>query len=152
MSELQSGGLTRTTMRECSIVKRPTGDDHSSLVHYHRPYVDASREHFYLPKKWQQCRGSGRGGKDNNEWHECDFDYAFKKDEMNGTDLMRNLRWLGQSNKIMKLANNSDNDSSDHDVVDLEDTIVTKEVNSLVVVYSHTHPSPPRRDKGRKVA
>ena len=126
MSELQSGGLTRrrrtttTTMRECSIVKRPAVDDCSSLVHYHRLYVDTSGEHFYLPKKWWHHGGSG-GGKDNKEWQECNFDYAFKKDEMNGTDLMRNLRWLGQSNKIMKLANNSDNDSSDHNMVDLED-------------------------------
>ena len=110
MSELQSG--TRTTTREH---KRPT--DHS-LVRYHGPYVDSSGEHFYLPKKWWR-RGREKG---NNEWHECNFDYVFKKYKMNGTDLIRNLCWLGQSNKIMKLAsNNSDDDSSDHDVVDLDD-------------------------------
>ena len=134
MSELQSGGLTRTTMRELSIVKRPAGDDdHISLVRYHGPYIDASGEHFYLPKNWWHHGSRGGRGKDNNEWHECDFDYAFKKDEMNGTDLMRNLRWLGQSNKIMKLANNnSDNDSSDHDVVDLEDDNNSDEGGELI--------------------
>ena len=100
MSELQSG-MTRTRER----IKRPD----RSLVRYHGPYADFSGERFYLPQKWRH------GGKDN-EWHECNFDYVFKKDKMNSTDLMRNLHWLGQSNKIMKLAN----DDSDN-VVDLEE-------------------------------
>ena len=133
MSELQSG--TRTRER---IVKRPA-DDRSSLVCYHGPYVDPSGERFYLPKKWH------RGGKDNNEWHECNFDYAFKKDEMNSTDLMRNLCWLGQSNKIMKFANNSDG-NSDHDVVDL----VEEDDNSEgELIGCGVQPSPKKRKKIR---
>ena len=31
------------------------------------------------------------------------MDYSFKKDEMNGGDLIRNLHWLGNSGKLMKL-------------------------------------------------
>ena len=33
------------------------------------------------------------------------MDYSFKKDEMNGGDLIHNLRWLGNSGKLMKLVN-----------------------------------------------
>ena len=128
MSELQSGGSTTRT-REC--IKRP----YHSLVCYHGPYVDTSGEHFYLLKKWR------RRAKDS-EWHECNFDYAFKKDEMNGTDLMRNLCWLGQSNKIMKLTN----DDSD-DVVDLEEDDNSDEGGELIGRGVQQHPITKKRKK-----
>ena len=64
---------------------------------------------------------------------------------MNSTDLMRNLCWLGHSNKIMKLANNSDDDSSDHDVVDLEDDNSDSEL-----VGRGIQPRPPIPTKRRR--
>ena len=79
-----------------------------SIVRYHGPYVDASGECFYLPKKW-------RRGERDNDWRECNVDYAFKKDEMNGTDLIRNLRWLGRSNQVIKLAND-DSEEVENDI------------------------------------
>ena len=65
----------------------------SSMVQYHGPYVDASGEQFYLPKKWQ------RFGDD--QWKECDVNYLFKKNEMNDRDLIRNLRWLSNSGSLI---------------------------------------------------
>ena len=92
-----------------------------SVVHYHGLYVDASRERFYLPKKWQ-LSGDGAGN-----WQECGVDYLFNKDEMNGTNLIQNLHWLGCSNQVLNLANkNSDDDQmndSDDDAEDNNNTI-----------------------------
>ena len=68
------------------------------MVRYHGPYVDASGEQFYLPKKWH------RFGDD--QWKERDVNYSFKKNEMNGGDLIRNLHWLGNSSSLIsKLMN-----------------------------------------------
>ena len=103
MNELHSGPKkTRKTVMSCGTMH--------SLVHYYGPYIDASGEYFYLPKKW--CRG------EKDDWHECNIDYTFKKDEMNSTDLMRNLCWLGQLNQVLSLANDDsevENDIDDND-------------------------------------
>ena len=84
------------------------------MVRYHGPYVDASGEQFYLPKKWH------RFGDD--QWKECDVNYSFKKNEMNGGDLIRNLRWLGNSGRLIsKLMNEEtpcNDDSNDDDEAD----------------------------------
>ena len=77
----------------------------SSIVRYHGPYVDTSGEKFYLPRKWH------RGG---NNWQECNVNYEFKKDEMCGMDLIKNLHWLGKSNQLMNLVND-DSDEFEHD-------------------------------------
>ena len=81
------------------------------MVRYHGPYVDASGEQFYLPKKWH------RFGDD--QWKECDVNYSFKKNEMNGGDLIRNLHWLGNSGRLIsKLMNEEtpcNDDSNDDD-------------------------------------
>ena len=65
---------------------------------YHGPYVDASEEKFYLPKKWRHLN-------EDQQWQQCDVDYSFKIDEVNGGDLICNLRWLGNYGKLMKLVN-----------------------------------------------
>ena len=57
------------------------------MIRYHGPYVNTSREKFYLPKKWRL---------NDQQWQECDVDYSFKNNEMNGGDLICNLRWLGK--------------------------------------------------------
>ena len=86
------------------------------MVQYHGPYVDSSGEQFYLPKKWH------RFGDD--QWKECDVNYSFKKNEMNGGDLIRNLRWLGNSGHLIsKLMNeetpcNDDSNDDDDDEAD----------------------------------
>ena len=73
-----------------------------SMVQYHGPYMDASGEQFYLPKKWHQFG--------DDQWKECDVNYSFKKNEMNGRDLIRNLRWLGNSGSLIsKLMNEESN-------------------------------------------
>ena len=95
MNELCSGPKKTSAMRQGTMLL--------SLVRYHSPYVDASGEHFYLPTKWRH------GEKDDN-WQECNIDYMFKKDEMNGTDLMRNLRWLGRLNQVLNLTNDNDSE------------------------------------------
>ena len=74
--------------------------------------MDASGEKFYLPRKWHH----GNGG---NNWQECNVNYEFKKDEMCGTDLIKNLHWLGKSNQLMKLVND-DSDEFEHDEEDSE--------------------------------
>ena len=75
--------------------------------------MDASGEKFYLPRKWR-CGG--------NNWQGCDVNYEFKKDEMCGMDLIKNLRWLGKSNQLMKLVNDDSSDEFEHDEANEEDT------------------------------
>ena len=62
------------------------GGKENSMIRYHGPYVDASGEKFYLPKRWRHLNN------DDQQWQECDVDYSLKKDEMNGGDLVHNLR------------------------------------------------------------
>ena len=78
-------------------VKKPHKQVRKSVIRYHGLYVDASGEHFYLPRKWH-CNDSKK-----NNWNKCDVDYCFDENEMNGTQLIKNLRWLGKSNKLMDL-------------------------------------------------
>ena len=97
----------------------------NSMVRYHGPYVDASGEQFYLPKKWHRFGDA--------QWKECDVNYSFKKNEMNGRDLIRNLRWLGNSGSlILKLMNqesgnrppqqcNDDSEDNDDDDIEADD-------------------------------
>ena len=103
---------------------KPSTKD-SSIIRYHSPYVDTSREKFYLPRKWHH------GG---NNWQECDVNYEFKKDEMCGMALIKNLRWLGKSNQLMKLVNNDDSsDEFEHDEAkNKEDTSEAAVPSSLV--------------------
>ena len=68
-----------------------------SVICYHGPYIDTSGEHFYLPRKWH-CNDSKK-----NNWNECEMNYSFDKDKMNGTQLIKNLCWLGKSNELMDL-------------------------------------------------
>ena len=60
-------------------VKKPRKQVRKSVIHYHGPYTDASGERFYLPRKWH-CNDSKK-----NNWNECDMDYSFDEDKMNGT-------------------------------------------------------------------
>ena len=81
--------------------------------------MDASGEQFYLPKKWHQFG--------NDQWKECNINYSFKKNEMNGGDLIRNLHWLSNSGSlILKLMNEEtpqrcNDDSEDNDDIDADD-------------------------------
>ena len=68
-----------------------------SVIRYHGPYVDASGERFYLTRKWH-CNDSKK-----NNWNGCNVNYSFDEDEMNGTQLIKKLHWLGKSNKLMDL-------------------------------------------------
>ena len=66
---------------------------------------------FYLSRKWEL----NNAGKDGH-YKECDINYSFKKDEMKGGDLMRNLRWLGQSGGLTSMLEESEaNDNSNND-------------------------------------
>ena len=67
-----------------------------NMIRYHGPYKDSAGERFYLPRKWHR---------ESREWRECEPSYKFKEGEMNGTDLIRNLHWLGRSNQLMNLIN-----------------------------------------------
>ena len=110
----------------------------NSMVRYHSPYVDTSGEQFYLPKKWH------RFGDD--QWKECDVNYSFKKNEMNGGDLIRNLRWLGNSGSLISKLMNEEtpcNDDSSDDDIEADDGLighgpretVLKKTGTFVVHY-----------------
>ena len=100
-----------------------------SVVRYHGLYVDASRERFYLPKKWQ-LSGDGAGN-----WQECGVDYLSNKDEMNGTNLIQNLHWLGCSNQVLNLANKNSDDDQMNDNMMLKTITTPLKMFSLVVVF-----------------
>ena len=107
MDELQGG----YKVKNCKSPTKPSKD--SSVVRYHGPYMDASGEKFYLPRKWHH------GG---TNWQECDVNYEFKKDEMCGMDLIKNLHWLGKSNQLMKLVDDDSSDEFEYDEANEEDT------------------------------
>ena len=79
-----------------------------SMVRYHGPYSDSSGKKFYLPRKWELNPGK------DGRYKECDINYSFKKDEMKSGDLMRNLRWLGQSGGLMSMLEESEANSNDN--------------------------------------
>ena len=109
-------------------IPKPSKDSiGSSVIRYHGLYVDASGEKFYLPRKW-------RCGNDGNNWQECNVNYEFKKDEMCGTDLIKNLHWLHKSNQLMKLVND-DSDEFEHDEANKEDS----ESSSTKLIGRGTH-------------
>ena len=72
------------------------------------------------------------------------MDYSFKKDEMNGGDLICNLHWLGNSSTLMKLvggttierpqaiSSDKDNDDNNDDNDDDADRYVQDDGNGLV--------------------
>ena len=76
LKELRGGG-PRTIKKPRSKHNREI--QQKNVIHYHGPHVDASGERFYLPRKWH-CNDSKK-----NNWNECDVDYSFDEDEMNGT-------------------------------------------------------------------
>ena len=83
---------------------------------YHGPYSDSSDERFYLPRKWEL---SPDAAPMVNVIKSATLAILFKQGEMKGSDLIRNLHWLGQSGGLMTLMDesedelNSDNDDSE---------------------------------------
>ena len=55
-----------------------------------------------MPHKWQKQLGNDKN------WKECNVNYSFDKDEMNGTRLIQNLKWLGKSNELIDLFGGSE--------------------------------------------
>ena len=111
MCELQGGGAKEGDNKQ----KRRAKKD---VVNYHGPYVDSSGEKFYLPRKWTLCpTTSSSDGKTRCRYKECGINYSFKPDEMKGSDLMKNLQWLGQFGRLRTLLDSSDegNDVCDND-------------------------------------
>ena len=98
------------------------------IINYHGPYVDSSGEKFYLPRKWTLCptTSASDDGKMQCRYKECGINYSFKPDEMKGSDLMKNLRWLGQFGHLRTLLDRDDevndecvdNDDNDEDAED----------------------------------
>ena len=63
-----------------------------------------------MPHKWQkQLRDNDN---DKNCWKECNINYSFDKDEMNGMHLIQNLKWLGKSNELIDLFGGGNESSS----------------------------------------
>ena len=89
--------------------------------------MDSSGEKFYLPRKWTLCpTTSSSNGKTQRRYKECCINYSFKPDEMKGSDLMKNLRWLGQFGHLRTLLDDEGmvvNDDDD-DECDDEDGVV----------------------------
>ena len=86
----------------------------NTKIRYHGPYRDSSGEQFFLPREWKRTTtviggGSmGRRKKSSNDhhrgaWKESLVNYNFDK-EMNGTELIKNLNWLGRTNELMDKA------------------------------------------------
>ena len=84
--------------------KKRSAKQDGVIINYHCPYVDSSGEKFYLPRKWTLCpMTSSSDGKTQHRYKECSINYSFKPDEMKGSDLMKNLRWLGQFGHLRTL-------------------------------------------------
>ena len=86
----------------------------NTKIRYHGPYRDLSGEQFFLPREWKKTTtvigggSKGRRKKSSNDhhrgvWKESLVNYNFDK-EMNGTELIKNLNWLGRTNKLMDKA------------------------------------------------
>ena len=116
MCELQQRGWYQR--REAEMVyKKKDG----VIINYHGPYVDSSGEKFYLPRKWILCPTTSDDGKTQCQYKECGINYSFKPDEMKGSDLMKNLQWLGQFGRLRTLldrdadeVNDECGDNNDH--------------------------------------
>ena len=94
------------------------------VINYHGPYVDSSGEKFYLPRKWTLCPMTD-GKTTQRRYKECGINYSFKPNEMKGSDLMRNLQWLGQFSCLRTLLDDDDevNDDNDKDAEEQSDLI-----------------------------
>ena len=85
-------------------------------MQYYGPYIDLSGEMFYLPKEWRQSlSGHGKSKAAIRCWQESKINYSFD-DEMNGTQLIRNLNWLGRTNDLLEMNVSDDEEDSDNDV------------------------------------
>ena len=105
MCQLQQGA------KEGGKQKRHTRKD---VINYHGPYVDSSGEKFYLPRKWTLCPTTSDNGKTTQRrYKECGINYSFN--EMKGSDLMKNLQWLGQFGRLRTLLDDEVNDDNDDD-------------------------------------
>ena len=96
------------------------------VVNYHGPYMDSSGEKFYLPRKWTLCPTMTDGKATQCRYKECGINYSFKPNEMKGSDLMRNLQWLGQFGRLRTLLDDDDdevNDNNDEDAEEQSDLI-----------------------------
>ena len=91
--------------------------------------MDSSGEKFYLPQKWTLCpmTSASNDGKMQHRYKECGINYSFKPDEMKGSELMKNLWWLGQFGRLRTLLDRDadevndecgDNDDDDEDAED----------------------------------
>ena len=81
-----------------------------------------------------------------NQWKECDVNYSFKKNEMNGRDPIRNLRWLGNSGSLisklmneessnwppLRRCNDDDEDNNDDDDIEADDEADNDDDDSLI--------------------
>ena len=78
--------------------------------------MDSSGEKFYLPRKWTLCPTTFDDGKMTQcQYKECGINYSFKPNEMKGSDLMKNLQWLGQFCHLRTLLDDEVNDDNDDD-------------------------------------
>ena len=85
-------------------------------MRYYRPYIDSSGEKFYLPKKWRQSLSGHGKSKAVKCWQESKINYSFDN-EMNGTQLIRNLDWLGRTNYLLEMnVSDEEEEDSDNDV------------------------------------
>ena len=76
------------------------------LIRYYRPYVDSSGEKFYLPKEWKKDTMTGRGKRGKKKhmidhWQESKINFVLDN-EMNGTQLIKNLNWVGRTNDLIE--------------------------------------------------
>ena len=104
------------------------------VVNYHGPYMDSSGEKFYLPQKWTLClTTSSSDGKTRHRYKECSINYSFKPNEMKGSDLMKNLQWLGQFGHLRTLLDSSDEGNDDVcDNNEDEDNLVQQRSGDLI--------------------
>ena len=55
------------------------------------------------------------------QYKECGINYSFKPNEMKGSDLKRNLQWLGQFGRLRTLLDDDDDDVNDNNDEDAEE-------------------------------
>ena len=79
-------------------------DTDERMVRFSGPYSDSAGAKFFLPKEYchlHQLVGHGKKKSVSPVWHEANLNYKFNK-EMNDSDLMQKLGWLGDSNDLIK--------------------------------------------------
>ena len=76
--------------------------------------------------------GNNNDGRERRPWKDVGISYQFDADEMNGTRLMKNLSWIGQTNDILsRVITDDDHDDDDNENKKMMGGGISKEDDSI---------------------